>query len=186
MDKQALLEKIDREAASWEQFLAEVGETRMEQPGASGRWTFKDVVAHLSSWRARTLEQLEAARYDQTPAAKFWPAGLDEDDEDDLQAINEWIYAENYDRSLREVLNESRQQFRALRELVRLLPEGALLTPGYFDWMDGKPLAALVRVHVVSSLDIVAHTISFLTSFANAYRQNPTAKITKRRPLIAG
>jgi hypothetical protein len=95
----------------------------MEQPGATGDWTFKDVVAHLSAWRLRTLARLEAARHDQSPNLSFWPAGLDEEDEDDLEQINQWIYEENCDRALHDVLNESRQQFRRMSELIRVLPE---------------------------------------------------------------
>jgi len=145
MDKQTLLNTVDREAALWERFLGEVPENEMEQPGATGDWTFKDVVAHLSTWRRSTLERLNAARRDQTPSFKFWPAGLDEDDDDDLEKINQWIYEENCDRILRDVLSESREQFRYLRELVRLLPEEKLFDPEHFDWMDGKPLVDIIN-----------------------------------------
>jgi len=145
MDKQTLLNTIDRETDLWERFLGEVPESEMEQPGATGEWTFKDVVAHLAAWRRNTLERLSAARRAQTPSSKFWPAGLDEDDEEDLEKINQWIYEENCDRTLRDVLNESREQFRYLRELVRLLPEEALFDPKHFDWMEGKPLADLIN-----------------------------------------
>jgi hypothetical protein len=144
MDKQELLDTIQRESTAWERFLDEVGEPTMEQPGATGDWSFKDVVAHISAWRARTLQRLEAARNDQTPSAQFWPAGWDEENDADTEKINHWIYEENCDRSLSEVLNESRQQFRRMRELVRSLPEDKLLEPDRFDWMEGKPLAALV------------------------------------------
>ena len=51
--KRALLEQIERERAFWEGLVAEVGEARMLQPGATGEWTFKDVVAHLNGWRVR-------------------------------------------------------------------------------------------------------------------------------------
>ena len=33
----------------------------LEQPGAMGDWTFKDVAAHLTAWRRRTVVRLEAA-----------------------------------------------------------------------------------------------------------------------------
>jgi len=143
VDKQGLLDTIQRESDQWEAFLGEVGEARMERPGATGEWTFKDVVAHLSAWRARTLDQLQAARQEKTPASQFWPAGWDE--EEDLEKINGWIYEENHDRTLGDVLSESRQQFRHMRELVRTLPERDLFTPARYDWMDGRPLANLIE-----------------------------------------
>jgi len=144
MNKQELLERVEREAELWEMFLGEIGEEYMQQPGVAGEWSFKDVVAHLSTWRGNTLARLRAARQDQTPSTQFWPAGWDEEDDEDLEKINGWIYKENCDRSLRDVLNESRQQFRYLRELVRTLSEETLFDPDRFAWMEGKPLASLV------------------------------------------
>jgi len=145
MQKQELLDTIQHEAQEWEHFLDEVGEGRMEQPGATGEWTFKDVVAHLSAWRSRSLSYLEAVRNDQTPSSQFWPAGWDEEDEEELEKINQWIYEENHDRSLHDILNESRQQFRHMRELMRAIPEDKLFDPNRFDWLDGGTLADLVK-----------------------------------------
>jgi len=144
MNKQQLLDTIQNESREWEQFLGQVGEERMELPGATGKWSFKDVVAHLSTWQSNSLERLQAARYDMTPSAHFWPAGWDEENDHDLQKINNWIYEENCDRTLRDVLNESRQHFRELSELVRGFSDEQLFDPNRFVWMEGKPLADLV------------------------------------------
>ena len=65
--KTELLERIDAERAGWETLLSEVGEARMEQPGAAGDWTFKDVVAHLNGWRKRTVDRLQAASRGEAP-----------------------------------------------------------------------------------------------------------------------
>ena len=46
--KAALLDQTERERLAWEQLLRAVGEERVEQPGATGERSFKDVVAHLS------------------------------------------------------------------------------------------------------------------------------------------
>ena len=43
------LAAIERERAAWENLLAEVGEDRMLEPGPMGDWTFKDLVAHLTT-----------------------------------------------------------------------------------------------------------------------------------------
>jgi hypothetical protein len=115
----------------------------MEQPGATGDWSFKDVVAHISAWRSHAIEQLTAVRRGQTASSQFWPMGWDE--ERDLEKINQWIYEENRDRTLQDVLNESRQQYRHLRELMRALPEEELLTPNRYAWMEGGSLADLAE-----------------------------------------
>lgn len=149
MDKQALLAKIQHEFALWESFLREVGEERMEQPGAAGEWSFKDVVAHLSGWRRRTLERLEAVQQGKEPPAPFWPAELgdegdDEESDQRVERINHWIYQQNRNRPLQDVLNESRQQFRDMEAIVKTIPEEALFDPNRFAWMGGRPAARLV------------------------------------------
>ena len=67
--KAALLELIERERGLWDDLVAEIGEDRMLQPGATGEWNFKDVVAHLNGWRIGRLARLDAARDHSDPAA---------------------------------------------------------------------------------------------------------------------
>jgi hypothetical protein len=139
--KSALLEQIDRERAFWEQLVDEIGEERMLDPGATGDWTFKDVVGHLNGWRDLTLARLEAAQYGKEPAAP-WPAHLDE--EDDLEEINDWIYRANRDRPLHEVLGEYGSSFRRMRDAVAALSERDLTEPGRYSWLGDAPLAIVV------------------------------------------
>ena len=140
--KADLLRLIDDEQAGWDALVAEVGPDRMETPGATGSWSFKDVVSHLSGWRKRTIARLTAAATDTSLAAPAWAADLPNADDDDV--INDWIYQQSRDRPLTEVLDEASRQFDQMRELVAALPEDALLTPGRYEWMGGAPLAATV------------------------------------------
>lgn len=132
--KAALLAQIDEERAWWEGLLAEVGEQRMLQPGVSGDWTFKDVVAHLSAWQGGTIARLEAATRDETPAPPPWP------ETDDVDQINDWIYERNKDRDLADVLAESRTQWQRVYDLTAALPERDLFDPNRFAWTEGEPL----------------------------------------------
>jgi hypothetical protein len=59
--KGEVLAAIDRERDAWETLLVEVGEARMLEPGVMGDWTFKDLTAHITGWRARSLQRPEAA-----------------------------------------------------------------------------------------------------------------------------
>ncbi len=142
MSKSQLLTRIEEERVFWERLLTEVGEERMEQPGATGNWTFKDVVAHLVMWRQRTIAQLEAAQRNQPPVPPLWPAFLDEEKE--TEQINQWIYLTNQDRPLPDILNESRRQFQQLATLVEALPEQDLMDPKRFVWMKGQALGPAI------------------------------------------
>jgi hypothetical protein len=138
-NKAAVLEALRRERAGWEALLAEVGEERMLQPGAAGEWTFKDVAAHLSAWRRRSIARLAAASRGEPPPPNEWPAGLEEDDE-----INAWFHDIDRDRPLQDVLREPREQFGQLEELVQALPEQDLQDPGRFPWLEGHSLGAAI------------------------------------------
>lgn len=141
-DKNALLEQIERERSFWEQLQAEIGPQRMLEPGATGHWTFKDVVAHLNGWRRKTLARLDAAVHGGTPAASPWPAQLDEDD--DVDQINDWIYQASRDHSLEDVLGEYSQSFQRMRDAVTALSERDLTEVGRYPWLQGYALANVV------------------------------------------
>lgn len=142
--KAMLLEQIERERIAWERLLADVGEQRMLQPGATGDWSFKDVVAHLNGWRAKTIENLEAAVAGRAPAPPPWPEDFDEDVEDQVDQINDWIYTTNRDRPLDQVLAEYRASFERMRAAVVALPERNLIEEGYYSWLGDRSLAMVI------------------------------------------
>jgi len=74
--------------ARWRQLVTDVGEDRMEQPGAMGDWTFKDVASHLTGWRRRTILRLTAAGRGEPEPPNPWPADLG-----DLQAVSRVLAA---------------------------------------------------------------------------------------------
>jgi hypothetical protein len=131
--KQQLIARIRDERAEWEALLAEVGEQRMDQPGAMGDWTFKDAVAHLTSWWLKGVMYLDAARSGEQPVSP-WPEDWD------VEAVNQQVYTVNNDRPVREVLRDASEVWQHLEDLVQALPEADLIEPGRFEWMDGQAL----------------------------------------------
>jgi hypothetical protein len=139
--KGEVLAAIEGERQAWEDLLAGIGEARMLEPGPMGEWTFKDLAAHLTGWRARWLQRLEAAANGQPEPPPAWPANRTTDDE-----INDWIHEVNEDRLLGEVIGESRESFARLAEIVQMLPDEALSDPERFPWLEGQALGpALVH-----------------------------------------
>jgi hypothetical protein len=108
----------------------------MEEPGVAGAWSIKDIVAHLAAWRRRTVGRIEAVANGRPEPAPSWPAELQEDEE-----INAWFHARDRDKSVRDVLAESRGVFQQLVSAVAKLPEDALTDPARFPWMEGAPLS---------------------------------------------
>lgn len=129
--REELLEEIAAERATWGALLAEVGEDRMQEPGPMGDWTFKDLAAHLAFWGERSLARIEAGPGGAAPVP--WPAAMGaEDDIEDWDEVNAWIYARYRDRPLHAVLADMDQWFQRLTTLIETLPEEDLITPGRF------------------------------------------------------
>ncbi len=134
--KTQLLDDLRDEQAGWEALLQDIGEDHMTQPGVAGEWSIKDIVAHLTAWRRRTVGRFQAALRNEPSPAPPWPADLQTDDE-----INAWFYAADRDRALDDVLRESRDVFQQLVETLSAFPEAELLDPARFPWLEGEPLS---------------------------------------------
>jgi len=135
MRRAELVQQLHSEQQAWESLLAEIGEDRMEEAGVAGAWSIKDVVAHLTAWRRRTVGRLEAVAHGRPEPAHEWPAELHEDDE-----INAWFHERDRDKSLRQTLAESRGVFEQLVSAIEKIPEDSLDHPERFPWMQGAPL----------------------------------------------
>jgi hypothetical protein len=135
--KAQLLDDLRDEQSNWEALLRDIGEDHMTQPVVAGEWSIKDIVAHLTAWRRRTVGRFQAALRNEPTPPPFWPANLQTDDE-----INAWIYAANRDRPLADVLGDSRDVFDQLVETLAAFPEADLLDSTRFPWLEGEPLTA--------------------------------------------
>ena len=133
--KAELIAQLNSENQGWEALLAKIGEDRMDEPGVAGAWSIKDIVAHLTAWRRRTVGRVEAVAKGQPEPAHEWPADLGEDDE-----INAWFHARDRGKSVKQVLDESRRVFQQLRSAIEKLPDDALDDPARFPWMQGAPI----------------------------------------------
>lgn len=140
--KAQLLDGLRDEQARWEALLHEIGADHMDQPGVTGEWTIKDIVAHLTFYRIRTVGRFQAAlRREALPPAP-WPSqlGTEEeleasDDEHAWDAVNAWIYAANHERPVADVLRESREVFARLVETLAAFPAEELANPARFPWL---------------------------------------------------
>ena len=135
MPRAELLAQLNSEHKEFEGLLGQIGENRMDEPGVAGVWSIKDVVAHLTAWRRRTVGRLEAVANGQPEPTPPWPADLHDDDE-----INAWFHGRDRAKSVNEVLDESRRVFQQLVGAIQKLPEDALDDPARFPWMQGAPL----------------------------------------------
>lgn len=141
MTKSELLNRLREEYQQWEALLDQIGMVRMGQPGVSGYWSMKDLIAHLTDWDRWLVARLQAAQRSEPEPTPPWPANLQTDDE-----INAWIYESNHRRSVREVLGESREVFQQLLAAIEGLPDDVrieIVEPAYYlVWVDDKRFPA--------------------------------------------
>jgi hypothetical protein len=133
-----LIERIDAIRERWRRLVIDVGGDRVEEPGVMGDWTFKDVAAHLTAWRRRTVQRLEAAARGEPEPSPPWPVSLGEGGDD---PINAWIHERTKDRPAAELLAESDAVYDDFVAAIRALPLEALTDPARFSWLEGEALA---------------------------------------------
>jgi uncharacterized damage-inducible protein DinB len=125
MDKATFISTLKEARAEWEALLAQIDEACMNQPGATGKWSVKDVIAHVAWSELEMVPLLNT--HSLADASELW--NLSEDER------NEIVYQQNRDRSLRDVVNEERKAYADMLAAIESLSDEALNDPGRFKGM---------------------------------------------------
>jgi uncharacterized damage-inducible protein DinB len=131
MDAIQLATIIRDTAKKLELLVARLSVAQMNQPGAVGVWSVKDVLAHLAFWQRYAASLARAAAEGEVPR-------LDVDDE--TESRNASVVAQYYLAPMGAVLaswNEAREE---LLEQIRDLSEEDLNDPRRFVWSEGRTL----------------------------------------------
>ena len=121
MDQATLLKTLTETRAAWEALLAQIDEEQMFQPGAAGKWSVKDVIAHVTWGESEIAPVL---RTHVLAGSDLWNLSDDE--------RNEITYQQNKDRALHDIVNEERQAYTALLKAVQTLSDEDLNDPHRF------------------------------------------------------
>jgi hypothetical protein len=127
MTKDRFIEVMRSERERWEALLADIGRGEWDSPPVPGKWSARDIAAHVTAYERGLVDWLEAAR--QGTALTF--ADLDHPDVDYRNAM---IVKESQSKSLEEVRAEANRVFRRLMALVEDTPEQALLDARAVEW----------------------------------------------------
>lgn len=126
--KSKLLIAIRAERKALEEVLAALTHDQMLQPSASGEWTVKDALAHISAWERRMLSWIGSHLRGEAPDVPLpW----------DVERMNAETYAQVKDRPLAEVLEEFRRSYREALTLAESLSEEQLQTAYTDTWPMG-------------------------------------------------
>lgn len=112
MDKTLFIGTLGKAREEWEALLAQVSEEQRLQPGAAGKWSVKDVIAHVT-WGEREIAPV--MRTHVLAGSELWNLSDDE--------RNEIVYQQNRDRSLHEIMNEEQQAYADLLAAAQTLSD---------------------------------------------------------------
>lgn len=121
MTKRELLALMQATRQELEDLLAQLDPVAMSQPGVTGDWSVKDMLAHIAWYQA---EEAEFFGETGVAASPLWATPQD--------ARNELLLAQNRERTLDEILTEFRTAFGRFLSIVEGLSDAELNQPGCF------------------------------------------------------
>ena len=121
-NKALIMKRLQTERKRLEQNLAQLSQEDLLQPDVVGKWSIKDVLAHLADWESHMPIWLEATRVGD-PVAEI-ESGLNWKQ---FEAFNQRIYERHCNQSLDEVLDYFHKTHEQFMQLVEAMPEEEML-----------------------------------------------------------
>ena len=115
MNRQQLLNKLDKAWAEIKESYAGLSDAQLAEPGVAGDWSVKDILAHVTTWEEETLAYLPLIIEGRTPPRYATYGGID--------AFNAQKTEQKRGLSLAEVLRQLDATHARLRDYVQGVPE---------------------------------------------------------------
>src|SRR5262245_6922353 len=121
--KSHLLNLLHEEYQIQQSFISGLSDAARTETGTFERWSAKDVLAHVTTWRRRLVQRIGAGA-----DAEALPQ-IDEEDH-----LNRLSFDENHDRTWSDVKIDVLQTFTNLIKLVEKFSDAELTDPQHFAW----------------------------------------------------
>lgn len=125
MKKQQLIAKLERAWAELQDAYAGLSEAQMLEPGVTGGWSVKDILAHVTVWEAEALKHLPHILEGKRPPTYASQYG-------GLDAFNAQMSAQKHALPLARVLKDLEETHRQLIAYVQAAPEEQITTATRF------------------------------------------------------
>jgi uncharacterized protein (TIGR03083 family) len=127
----ALTALIRATSTRMELLLARLSVAEINQPGAVGVWSVKDVLAHIGFWERYAANIIRDAMRGSTPVLVA---------DDETERNNASVVAQYYQRSLAAVIADWQQAREDLLDAIEDLEDEDLNDPDRFPWSAGRSL----------------------------------------------
>lgn len=119
MNQQQLLKKIDQAWNGLQQSYAGLIEAQLNRPGATGSWSVKDILGHITTWEEEAIKYLPVImRGERPPRYKDLYGGID--------AFNAQMTEQKHDLSITDIFQQLEDTHHQLLEIVRSAPDGQI------------------------------------------------------------
>src|SRR5436309_2959630 len=116
MNRQQLLQKLDKAWAEIKESYAGLSDSQLTEPGVMGDWSVKDILAHVTWWEEEALKHLPLIiKEGRPPRYSTQYGGID--------AFNALMTERRQDLSLADVLQQQDETHRQLIEYIHSVPE---------------------------------------------------------------
>ncbi len=134
VDKKELLETLEDSRQEMLEMLEDLPDEALVQPGVTGEWSIKDILAHLTYWEGQIVTLIfQVQRGMAKPStAHFSPEPVD--------AVNQRWYESGKDRPLEMIWQDWVSVRKQTIRRVNELSETDLSDPKKYAWSKGKPL----------------------------------------------
>jgi uncharacterized damage-inducible protein DinB len=136
MKRTELLTQLIRTRGEMQAILDDLSETHLLQPGASGDWSVRDLLAHITAWEVDMLTNLGKVKRGAKPGTTQWTAAT-------IQQQNESWHKEMRDRPLRNVLMDFDGVRKQTLRVLEGLSDQEASKPN--DWLQGRSLADYIE-----------------------------------------
>jgi len=128
-------EVIDAVEDGYEQFLESIeglSHEAMVEPGVVDDWSIKEMISHISQWKAELIRMLWQAGQNQDPVWNPMGIGIDE--------RNNRFRQETKGRTIEQAIADYNGVSRQLIKQLESMKEKDFGNPQRFSWLKGEPL----------------------------------------------
>jgi hypothetical protein len=116
MNRQQLLKQLDKAWTAFKESYAGLSDSRLSEPGVTGDWSVKDMIAHVTWWEEEALKHLPLIiKGGRPPRYSIQYGGID--------AFNAQMTEQTRSLSLSDVLRQLDETHHRLIDYVQSAPE---------------------------------------------------------------
>jgi hypothetical protein len=120
MDRRRLLQRLDKAWMEFKASYAGLPEEQLMEPGVTGAWSVRDIIAHVTTWEEEALEHLPSILEGRRPPRYSVVYG-------GIDAFNALMTKRKEGLSLSEVLRQLDDTHQRLIDLIESAPEDQLI-----------------------------------------------------------